>query len=46
MPFRSEAQRRLLWARHPELAKRWTEKYGSAIRPKKKKKLPVKKKVP
>jgi hypothetical protein len=29
MPFRSEAQRRYLWARHPRIARRWTEKYGS-----------------
>lgn len=26
MPFKSEAQRRLLWAKHPEMAKRWAEK--------------------
>lgn len=25
MPFRSEAQRRLMWARHPEIAKRWAD---------------------
>jgi len=36
MPFRSEAQRRYMWARHPEIARRWTEKYGSKPRPKKK----------
>ena len=23
MPFRSEAQRRYMYARHPEIAKRW-----------------------
>lgn len=23
MPFRSEAQRRWMWANHPEMAKRW-----------------------
>lgn len=34
MPFKSEAQRRYLWAKKPALAKRWTEKYGS--KPKKK----------
>jgi hypothetical protein len=33
MPFRSERQRRFMWARHPEIAKRWTEKYGSKPRP-------------
>jgi hypothetical protein len=31
MPFRSEKQRRFLWAVHPEIARRWTEKYGSKI---------------
>jgi len=36
MPFKSEAQRRYMWARHPEIAREWTEKYGS--KPKKKKK--------
>lgn len=25
MPFKSEAQRKFLWARHPEIAKRWAE---------------------
>lgn len=29
MPFKSEKQRRLLWAKHPAIARRWTEKYGS-----------------
>jgi len=37
MPFRSEKQRRYLWAKHPNIAKRWTKKYGSKIRKKKKK---------
>ena len=27
MPFKSEAQRRLLWAKHPKLAKRWAHEY-------------------
>lgn len=31
MPFRSIAQRKYMWARHPEIAKRWTDKYGSKI---------------
>ena len=30
MPFKSEAQRRFMYANHPEIAKRWTKKYGSA----------------
>ena len=34
MPFRSEKQRRYLWANHPALARRWAKKYGS--RPRKK----------
>lgn len=31
MPFRSEKQRRLLWAKHPEIAKRWSKEYGPEI---------------
>ena len=31
MPFKSEAQRRYLWANEPELARDWTETYGSRI---------------
>lgn len=27
MPFKSEAQRRLLWAKHPEIAKKWAHEY-------------------
>ena len=37
MPFRSEAQRKYLWAKQPEIAKEWTEKYGSKARKKKSK---------
>lgn len=29
MPFRSEAQRRYLWLKHPEIARRWAKKYGT-----------------
>lgn len=29
MPFKSEAQRRLLWAKHPEVAQRWADTYGT-----------------
>lgn len=29
MPFKSEKQRRYLWAKEPQIAKRWTAKYGS-----------------
>lgn len=35
MPFRSEKQRRFLWAEHPEIAKRWAHEYPT------KKKLPM-----
>ena len=35
MPFASEKQRRYLWAKEPDIARRWTDKYGS--KPKKKK---------
>jgi len=38
MPFKSEKQRRYMWAKHPEIARRWTEKYGSDIQPSNKKK--------
>ena len=38
MPFRSEKQRRYLWAKEPEIAREWTDKYGSKIVKKKKKK--------
>jgi len=34
MPFKSEKQRRFMWWKHPEIAKRWTEKYGSKIKKK------------
>ena len=27
MPFQSEAQRRFLWAKHPEIAQRWAKEY-------------------
>ena len=38
MPFRSEAQRRFMWAKHPDIARRWTNEYGSKIVPSDKKK--------
>lgn len=34
MPFKSEAQRKLLWAKHPAIARRWQKKYGSKIKKK------------
>ena len=27
MPFKSEAQRKLMFAKHPKLAKRWADEY-------------------
>ena len=35
MPFKSEKQRRLLWLKHPDIAKRWAHEYQQ------KKKLPM-----
>ena len=32
MPFKSEAQRRYLWANEPEIARDWTDTYGSRIK--------------
>jgi hypothetical protein len=32
MPFKSEEQRRYLWANEPEIARDWTETYGSKIK--------------
>jgi hypothetical protein len=29
MPFESEAQRRFMWAEHPDIAQRWSDKYGT-----------------
>jgi hypothetical protein len=41
MPFKSKAQMRFMFAKHPDIAKRWEDKYGIS------KKMPmhVKKKV-
>jgi hypothetical protein len=36
MPFRSAKQRRFMYAKHPEIAKEWTAKYGAKAQPKKK----------
>lgn len=33
MPFKSEKQRRFMFSQHPEIAKRWTKKYGSKPMP-------------
>ena len=31
MPFKSEKQRKYLWAKEPEIAKKWTAEHGSKI---------------
>jgi len=38
MPFKSEKQRKYLFAKEPAIAKKWTKKYGGKIKPKKRKK--------
>jgi hypothetical protein len=38
MPFRSEKQRRYMWANHPRIAARWAKSYGSRPRRKRKRK--------
>ncbi len=37
MPFKSEKQRRYLWANEPQVAQRWSDKYGSKPQPNKNK---------
>lgn len=32
MPFKSEKQRKWMWANKPGLARKWAKKYGSKIR--------------
>jgi hypothetical protein len=29
MPFKSEAQRKFMFAKHPQIAKRWAHEYGT-----------------
>lgn len=43
MPFKSEKQRRYLWANEPELAREWTEKYGSGVQEERAEKKPKRK---
>jgi hypothetical protein len=35
MPFKSERQRRMMWAKRPDVARQWTDRYGSKPQPKK-----------
>jgi hypothetical protein len=44
VPFKSVKQRKFMWAKHPEIAKRWTAEHGSTIKPKAKPKAKAKKK--
>ena len=34
MPFRSEKQRKYLYANEPKVASKWSEKYGSKVKKK------------
>lgn len=43
MPFKSERQRKYLWANEPKLARKWTKKYGAKPQPGKAKSKPRKK---
>ena len=36
MPFRSENQKRYLWAKHPDIAKRWSKEGKGYVKGKKK----------
>jgi hypothetical protein len=36
MPFKSEKQRRFLWLKHPEIARKWAHETGSDTKPRKK----------
>lgn len=36
MPFKSEKQRRFMWAKHPEIAQRWADEAKAGKKPKKK----------
>jgi|TARA_R110002111_G_scaffold214381_1_gene277331 hypothetical protein len=38
LPFKSEKQRKYLFAKEPAIAKKWTKKYGSKISKQKKRK--------
>lgn len=34
MPFKSAKQERFMWAKHPRIARKWVDKYGSYEHPK------------
>lgn len=31
MPFRSSRQRKFMWLNHPDIARKWTEEFGSKV---------------
>ncbi len=41
MPFQSKKQEKYLWANNPNIAKKWTDKYGTFKKNKKKKKKKI-----
>ena len=43
MPWKSDAQRKFMWARHPEIAKEFAEKSGDKPKAKLRKPKPPKK---
>ncbi len=43
MPFKSYKQQRYMFKHHPEIAKRWADKYGALKKPKGYKKKKIKK---
>jgi len=43
MPFKSEEQRRFMWAKKPSIARKWTDKYGSKLFKRKGGKIKLKK---
>ena len=32
MPFKSKAQEKFMWSKHPEIARKWTKEHGSLKR--------------
>lgn len=42
MPFKSVKQRKFMWAQHPDIARKWTDKYGSKVKNGRKTKKPTK----
>jgi hypothetical protein len=38
MPFKTVKQEKMMWATHPKIARKWSDKYGSLLKKKDKKK--------